>query len=92
MKFEWSEAKNRANIRKHGIDFASAREAFTGPMVVSAESRAEYGEERWVALGFLRGRVVVLVFTQPAPDTIRVISIRKANRYEQEEFTDALKD
>lgn len=52
MNFEWDEAKNRANIRKHGIDFASAQELFDGPMVISADIRAEYGEERWVALGF----------------------------------------
>jgi len=28
MTFEWSEAKNRANIRKHGFDFADAEEMF----------------------------------------------------------------
>ena len=92
MKFEWDETKNRVNIRKHGIDLASAREVFEGPMVIRADIRLEYGEDRWVALGFLRSRVVALVFAQPAPDTVRVISMRKANRYEQEEFTNALKD
>jgi len=24
MRFEWDESKNRANIRKHGIDFRDA--------------------------------------------------------------------
>jgi uncharacterized DUF497 family protein len=28
MDFEWDEAKNRSNIRKHGLDFADAEEMF----------------------------------------------------------------
>lgn len=42
----------------------------------------EYSEERYVTLGLLKGVVVVIVHTE-RPDVIRVISMRKATRYEE---------
>ena len=30
MRFEWDESKSRANVRKHGLDFAEAEEMFRG--------------------------------------------------------------
>ena len=35
MRFEWDEAKNRTNIRKHGFDFAEAEEMFRGVLLVA---------------------------------------------------------
>ena len=43
---EWDEAKNRANIRKHGLDFAWAEQMFHGPLFVRPDTREDYGEER----------------------------------------------
>jgi len=45
MTFEWDEAKNRANIRKHGFDFADAEEMFRGPLLVRPDTREDYGEK-----------------------------------------------
>jgi len=92
MKFEWNEAKNRANIRKHRFDFADAPEVFRGPIKARPDTREDYGEERWTALGLLRDRVVALAFSQLPGDIIRIISFRKADRDEREEFEAALKD
>ena len=92
MKFEWDEAKNRANIRKHGFDFADAPEVFLGPLLARPDSREEYGEERWIAIGLLRNRVVVLAFAQRAPNLIRIISVRKAAKNEREAFEKAIQD
>lgn len=92
MKFEWDEAKNRANIRKHGFDFADAPELFQCPLLAHPDTREDYGEERWIAIGLLRNRVVVLAFTQLAADVIRIISLRKANRDERKEFEEALEN
>lgn len=52
------------------------------------DTRKNYGEARYAALGYLSGRLHVLIFT-PIDDGVRVISLRKANkrevrRYEQE--------
>jgi uncharacterized DUF497 family protein len=92
MKFEWDAAKNRANIRKHGFDFADAPEVFQGPLLARPDTREDYGEERWIAMGLLKNRVVVLAFAQPAEDVIRIISLRKADRDEREAFEKALQD
>jgi uncharacterized DUF497 family protein len=51
-------------------------------MIVWPDRRREYGEERWNALGDLRGRVVVVTFTLRGTDLCRVISMKKANERE----------
>jgi len=57
MDFEWNEAKNRSNIRKHGLDFADAEEMFRGFLLVRPDTREDYGEERWIGIGMIQGRV-----------------------------------
>lgn len=47
------------------------------------DRRLDYGEQRFVTLGLLRGEVVVIV-TAETDEEIRVISMRKADRNEQE--------
>jgi uncharacterized protein len=51
MEFEWDETKNRANVRKHGFDFADAEEMFRGVLVVEPDTREAYGEKRWRGIG-----------------------------------------
>lgn len=95
MKFEWDEVKNRSNIRKHGFDLADAQELFSGnaPLFVTLDCRHEYGEERWKGVGMLgQVAVVVVVFTEPDNDTIRVISLRKADARERKEYETEIKN
>ncbi|MCZ8057678.1 MULTISPECIES: BrnT family toxin [unclassified Microcystis] len=47
-------------------------------MVVELDERENYGEARFVAIGLLDGRVVVIVYTEPDNQTIHIISLRKA--------------
>jgi uncharacterized DUF497 family protein len=56
MRFEWDEAKNRANIRKHGFDFGDAEVMFRGLLLVSADTEEDYGEARWRAIGSIGER------------------------------------
>ncbi len=86
MQFEWDESKNAINIRNHNIDFADVPGIFKNAMLIDYDDRYDYGEDRWIGLGLLRSTVVVVVFTEPRKDTIRIISARKANRKEQEEY------
>ena len=86
MKFEWDEAKNKANIQKHGYDFGEAEEIFRGVLIADADTRYDYGEKRWRALGMIHGRVAHVIFTERPPDTIRIISLRKADHEESEEY------
>jgi uncharacterized DUF497 family protein len=91
MRFEWDEAKRRTNIRKHGIDFADAEKVFEGITVTIEDTRAEYGERRFVTLGVTMGRVVVVVHTEES-DVIRIISVRKATRYEEANYWKQIAD
>jgi uncharacterized DUF497 family protein len=78
MQFEWDEAKNLENIRKHRIDFADVPDMFDGSMLVELDERTDYGEDRWIGIGFLRTGVAVVVWTERQGDVIRIISARKA--------------
>jgi uncharacterized DUF497 family protein len=92
MQFEWDEAKNLENIRKHQINFADVSEMFDSPMLIEEDERFDYGEERWFGIGFLGNGVAVVVWTERRSDVIRIISARKANRYERKRFEQYLTD
>lgn len=92
MKFEWDEEKNLANIRKHGFDFGDVEEMSRGLVLAYPDLRHDYGENRWVGLGLIRGRTVQVVFAERGSDSIRIISLRKATKRERKEFEKAIKD
>ena len=92
MVFEWDPAKNQANIRKHRIDFADVPQVFNGPMVINLDTRHDYREDRWIGIGLLRQSVIVVVYVEKVGDTIRIISARKAERHEKENFGKAFGD
>ena len=82
MIFEWDATKNQNNIRKHGIDFADVPDMFNHPMLTLRDDRADYAEERWIALGWLKALLGVVVYTERQGEVIRIISARKATRWE----------
>ena len=82
MKFTWDEEKNAINRQKHGIDFDDVSTVFEKPTVTFLDQRKEYGEDRWVGIGWLRDILAVIVFTEPDDEIIRIISARKAIRHE----------
>ena len=85
MEFEWNETKRRANARKHGVDFEDAATIFDGKVVIVSDDRFDYGEDRYVALGLLKGqviKVIVVVYTERG-EKIRMISARKAMKHEE---------
>jgi uncharacterized DUF497 family protein len=59
---------------------------------IALDERKNYREDRWVGLGMLDGRVVVVVFTEPDEETIRIISLRKALPYERKRYEQYLKN
>ena len=92
MRFEWDEEKNKTNIRKHGFDFADAWEIFLAPILVAPDDRENYGEDRWIGIGMLRTRAVVVLYTERGEDVIRIISLRKALTHERNQYEQFLKD
>ncbi len=89
VRLEWDEAKNQSNIRKHGLDFKDAFQIFSSPMLVRLDTRYNYDEVRWIGIGIIQNRVVVIVYVElPDGETKRVISLRKALAYERKRFED----
>lgn len=89
MEFEWDEAKRRSNLGKHGVDFEQAIHMFAGAVIEWRDERHDYGEARWIALGELDRRVLVIVYADRG-DVRRIISARKANAREQRTYRQAL--
>jgi uncharacterized DUF497 family protein len=86
IKFEWDEAKRRANVRKHGVDFAEMTRFDWSTHTSRPDARRTYGEERLCLLGLIDGRIHAVVVTRRR-DRLRIISLRKANRREVSEWT-----
>ena len=85
--YEWDQAKNRANILKHGIDFADIPPVFDRPMLIEPDERKQYGEDRWIGLGmFPNGIEVVLAFTEPTKELTRIMSARSAIQKERKRY------
>ena len=83
MQYSFDPAKRASNLKKHGYDFNDAYLVMESDVTVTFEdNRYDYGEARFVTLGVLRG-VLVQIVTAEMGEDIRVISIRKADRYEQ---------
>ena len=86
MKFEWDDAKNITNIEKHHIDFSDVVEIFQHPILTNIDSRENYGEERWIGIGQLQGRTIVVVYVEYLNNIIRIISARKATKRERKYY------
>ena len=89
LRFEWDEKKNAANRRKHGISFTEARTAFfdeDARAIPDPEHSDE--EERFVLLGLsISVRVLVVCHCyRQGGDVVRIISARKADRDEIEQY------
>lgn len=85
MKIEFDPAKRQATLDHRGLDMARAGEVFDGVTLTIEDDRADYGEPRFITIGKLEGRMVVLVWT-PRADVRRIISMRKANDREQKAY------
>lgn len=91
MQFEWDENKRKSNIAKHGFDFVDASQVFEGATLTFEDDRFAYGEQRFITLGLLRGRVIVIAHTE-IQDIVRVISMREGTKREQVIFFGSLQN
>lgn len=87
--YEWDETKSQENLSKHGLSFDDAEIVFAGPCVTFEDHRFDYGEPRFITLGRLEGRVVVVAHT-PRGARMRIISMRKGNRREEKAYQERL--
>lgn len=82
--FEWDKAKNHTNITKHKIDFMDATRLFDG-VVLEAAARGVGSEKRILAIGQVEGVEMVVIYTM-RHHRRRIISVRKARKYEKETY------
>ena len=88
IRFEWDEKKNRANLKKHGVDFNDAVRAWHDPerLDLFDVEHSSDTEIRWIFLGAVAGVVLFVVETEPYEETVRIISARRALKPEQEAY------
>ena len=89
MKFEWDPAKARSNLRKHRVGFEEAARVFLDPnRIETFDGQNDYGEDRWKTVGLVEPALLAVVYTIRSADdeTIRLISARKADSYEQTQY------
>lgn len=92
MKFEWDDNKAARNLKKHKIAFGAAITVFDDPhaLIAPDEKHSNDLEIREWIIGLSDKGVLVIIFTKRAAGKVyRLISARKANRYERnlyEEF------
>ncbi|WP_026173080.1 BrnT family toxin [Asticcacaulis benevestitus] len=91
MHFEWDEAKNTANVEKHGISFSQAIAIFDDVVVSRIDDRHEYGEERIISYGLLEAEVVVTVIHTDRSGVTRIISARLASSKERKAYYEAIR-
>jgi len=80
-------AKSARNIRERNLSFERADDFDFGTAAFKIDDRYDYGEVRVRAIGFLEGKLHVLVFTERGED-LHVISLRKANRAEMRRYVE----
>lgn len=79
MKIVWDEPKRRANLDKHGMDFADLNEAFFDNALVLAGYR-----NRWRAIGINVRGVISVIFASRGTEGVSIISMRPASKKERE--------
>ena len=86
MEFEWDNAKGVANLAKHGVSFPNAADALRDRGIVEElDLNSDSDEERVIAYCLLEGQVLVVVYTLRG-ERYRIISARKADKYEQDHY------
>jgi len=90
MKFAWDAAKAVQNLRKHGVDFADAVIALEDENALTFEDFG-YNEQRFKTLGMgPKLNILFVVHVERSKDTIRIISARKADRSETNQYYQGL--
>ena len=84
----WDEAKRKANLRDHKIDFTAVYRFEWETAFVFIDDREDYGELRETAIGFIDPGLYVLAFTRRG-EQIRIISLRKAEKPDLRKYVEA---
>lgn len=89
MWIEFDPVKRQKTLLERELDFARAAEVFRGRHFTAEDTREDYTEARYITVGKLDERMVVIVWT-PRGEARRIISMRKANEREQNRYASRL--
>jgi len=88
LVFEWDNRKARRNLEKHRVGFVEAVSVFSDPLArIFADEDHQIGEPREIVIGHSSSkRLLIVCFTEPAEEHVRIISARPATRKEQHDY------
>ena len=88
MDFEWDPAKDKANQERHGVSFDEAAELFTSGVdyLEVYDEEHSHDEDRFIAIGPVRRRVILVVYTERLEEAIRIVSARESTKAEARLF------
>ena len=89
MKIEFDPDKRGITLERRGLDMADAVTVFAGKTMTRQDKRMDYGEKRFITVGFIKDRMVILVWTRRGL-VRRIISLRKANDREEKYYAGRL--
>ncbi|HEX5259623.1 MAG TPA: BrnT family toxin [Sphingomicrobium sp.] len=89
MEITYDPEKRAKALAERGLDFEDAVQVFAGPRYTVVDDRRNYGELRYQTYGLLNDRLVMIVWT-PRGEVWHIISMRKCNEREKEEFEEQL--
>jgi uncharacterized DUF497 family protein len=85
MRVTYDPAKSLRNDDERGLPFALAEDFDWSCALIVEDTREDYGERRYQALGFIGEHLHMLVFT-PRGSAIHVVSLRRTNRRERTRY------
>jgi len=83
--FTWDAEKSERCYQDRGFDFEYAVQVFEGDLIEWEDRRRDFGEQRFVTVGQVDGKVLAIVWT-PRSNLRRIISARPASRSERDRF------
>lgn len=87
MRFEWDDEKAISNLEKHGVSFGEATEVFYDPNALEEYDTEHSDEEkRFFIIGLSSRRLLYVIYAERTGDVVRIISARRADKAERENY------
>lgn len=92
--FDWDPVKAKQNLQKHGVSFERAARIFIDPFAISIyDDEHSENEDRWITIGAEQNEILLVVVhtfrgTDAQSSIIRIISARKADREEAQQYNE----
>jgi uncharacterized DUF497 family protein len=87
VRFEWDDEKAISNLEKHGVSFGEATEVFYDSHALEDyDTEHSTGEGRFFIIGLSSRRLLYVIYAERTGDVVRIISARRADKAERENY------